>query len=449
VKLDRLGRSTRNLAPLFGRLDDAGIGLASLSETIDTTTSSGRFVRTMFGGIAELERDMITERTRSGVEARVRGGGWGGGDLAPYGFRVVGERSGARLEIDEAEAAVVREAAVLLVDRGLTTGQAADELNARGLLPRKAPRWSASNLRNVMWRGCWDGVWTFAKSGRSTYHRTPVEVSVPMLLDAERAAALREVLDATTRMRGKPHVHPLTGRLHCPRCGAPMTGLGRPGRSRRYRCSHGRASSRKPWCDAPYLPADAIDGAVWAKTLLMLSDPDALERAAEQVLASGADGRDTDPAERLDAAEAAVEKARRAVADATVRCARLGMDDDTTAEVVAALQLDYAAACRHRDAVIAAARARTVEADRLSSVAELAAVAAERLAAPSPELQRQVHDLLGTRVDVLTDGADGGTIDLRVSGLLAHDEVLSAVGSPRLTVTGSDTSLVNGATCPC
>ena len=74
AKLDRLGRSLRHLIDVMGELNGRGIGLKSLSEGIDTTTSGGRLVFHIFGAIAEFERALIIERTEAGLSsARARG----------------------------------------------------------------------------------------------------------------------------------------------------------------------------------------------------------------------------------------------------------------------------------------------------------------------------------------------------------------------------------------
>lgn len=73
-RLDRLGRSLRDLIDLVNRLESRGIGLRSLHESIDTTTSSGKLVFHVFGALAEFERNLIRERTQAGLTAaRARG----------------------------------------------------------------------------------------------------------------------------------------------------------------------------------------------------------------------------------------------------------------------------------------------------------------------------------------------------------------------------------------
>jgi DNA invertase Pin-like site-specific DNA recombinase len=73
-KLDRLGRSLKHLVLLVHEFIEKGIGLQSLNDPIDTTTSEGRLIFNIFASLAEFERDLISQRTRAGLQAaRARG----------------------------------------------------------------------------------------------------------------------------------------------------------------------------------------------------------------------------------------------------------------------------------------------------------------------------------------------------------------------------------------
>jgi len=73
-KLDRLGRSLKHLVELISMFIDKGIGFKSLNDNIDTTTAQGRLIFNIFASLAEFERDLISERTKAGLEAaRSRG----------------------------------------------------------------------------------------------------------------------------------------------------------------------------------------------------------------------------------------------------------------------------------------------------------------------------------------------------------------------------------------
>lgn len=73
-RLDRLGRSLRDLVDIVTTLNDRGAGLLSLHESIDTTTPTGRLTFHVFAALSEFEAALVAERTRAGIAAaRLRG----------------------------------------------------------------------------------------------------------------------------------------------------------------------------------------------------------------------------------------------------------------------------------------------------------------------------------------------------------------------------------------
>ncbi|WP_171378617.1 recombinase family protein [Enterococcus cecorum] len=66
-KIDRLGRSTKQLVNIASELEERGIHLVSIKESIDTTTSMGKLIFTILSAIAELEANYISERTKDAL----------------------------------------------------------------------------------------------------------------------------------------------------------------------------------------------------------------------------------------------------------------------------------------------------------------------------------------------------------------------------------------------
>jgi DNA invertase Pin-like site-specific DNA recombinase len=77
-KLDRLSRSLKDLLQLLERVEAAGAGFRSLTESVDTTTAAGRMLMQMLGSFAEYERAMVKERTAAGLAAARAEGRVGG-----------------------------------------------------------------------------------------------------------------------------------------------------------------------------------------------------------------------------------------------------------------------------------------------------------------------------------------------------------------------------------
>ena len=107
TRLDRLGRSLKELLETVENLKTKNIGLISLEERIDTTSAAGELIFHVFGAIAHFERRLISERTKDGIQAaRMRGKKLGRPPLDPE--TVVALQN--------------------LVEAGMTAGQAAKQL---------------------------------------------------------------------------------------------------------------------------------------------------------------------------------------------------------------------------------------------------------------------------------------------------------------------------------
>ena len=77
-RLDRFGRSLKDLVSKMGTLEEGGVDFVSLTEGIDTTTAQGRLTFHIFGALAEFERELARERTMAGLKAARERGNTGG-----------------------------------------------------------------------------------------------------------------------------------------------------------------------------------------------------------------------------------------------------------------------------------------------------------------------------------------------------------------------------------
>ncbi len=77
-KLDRLGRSVKDLIDLVGDLERRGVHFQSLTDSIDTSTPSGRFFFHVLASMAQMERELLIERTQAGLDAARTQGRMGG-----------------------------------------------------------------------------------------------------------------------------------------------------------------------------------------------------------------------------------------------------------------------------------------------------------------------------------------------------------------------------------
>jgi site-specific DNA recombinase len=143
--LDRLARKGSLGLQLYDAFENAGIVLAAVKERLDTSTPAGRMMRTMFLALAELERDIIVERTTAGRNARGKRDGDKGGSM-PYGY----VRMPHGVQIDPVAAHVVRDI-FQRRKRKQSLQTIADALNALQLpAPKRGAQWYPMTLSRIL-----------------------------------------------------------------------------------------------------------------------------------------------------------------------------------------------------------------------------------------------------------------------------------------------------------
>lgn len=130
AKLDRASRSAFDLLWLRREADRCGFELLVLDPELDTTTPAGRFQFTVMAGVAELERELIAQRTREGLAAK----------------RARGDRLGRPVQLDPAVRARVAE----LRAEGLSIAAVAAALNGEGHRQGNGAEWTKSAVQRVL-----------------------------------------------------------------------------------------------------------------------------------------------------------------------------------------------------------------------------------------------------------------------------------------------------------
>jgi len=275
------------------------------------------------GAVAEYERAVLGERFRRGKLQKAKAGHWIAGQ-APYGYRYVSARDAvpAHLEIDEAEAEVVRMLYRWLIDERTTVRQILKRLAAGPWRPRCGKRlWSNCVVHRILSDPVYSGtgyanrhLFVVPRKPRSTGPRagTPtcrqprpreewIPIPVPAIIDesthqdAKSQLALNSVLSFRNNTRNEYLLRCL---LTCRSCGLAMYGItsyGKPGRAvhRYYKC-HGKDTvARDRACRCMQTPAkvDELDAAVWGHVKALLEDPAALIARFEE-LARLSDSKD-------------------------------------------------------------------------------------------------------------------------------------------------------------
>ena len=258
---DRLGRSSRDLLNMYEEFERAGAAPVFLREKVDATTPVGRLLRTVLSAIAEFERDLTAQRTRSTLQARKRAGVYIGG-------RVLGYRrtTGEGLEVVEAEAAIVRR-----IFAEFLAGRAKIAI-ARGLQDDGVPtvradkagsKWYASTVTGILQNPAYAGLVRSEGELIAGGHDA--------ILDMETWTKAVELREGRVTYEGRPKgrravgAHLLTeGLLRC-HCGAPMTPETRRSDGHEYqtyRCSRGKTHPGD--CEQRTIRRERANSAIYA-----------------------------------------------------------------------------------------------------------------------------------------------------------------------------------------
>ena len=171
TRLDRVTRSLKDLIALMESLQQYNVKLVSLTESIDTTGPMGRFIINLLGSIAQLEREIDSERVSADMHHRALAGKWTGG-VVPLGYTTKGKLIRKFLEKGMSEDVAIKEANKIAPERGRlylvkqdaelikkiydlylecsSLRRVTHELNKRGIETPENKTWAATSIRRIL-----------------------------------------------------------------------------------------------------------------------------------------------------------------------------------------------------------------------------------------------------------------------------------------------------------
>jgi site-specific DNA recombinase len=219
-KLDRLARNMFGLNDLFQWAKTEGKTVVSITESLDLSTTVGVMVAQILAGVAQMELEAIQAR-QSGSQAHLRRmGRWPGGN-APYGYRVVRNGNGCKLDLDPDTAPVVGMIAGRILD-GNTMAAVCRELTSTGIPAPKGGKWQISTMRHLLRSPALRGHRVHKGQVVLGDDGQPVMFG-PELLDAETFQRLQAELKPGNGAGVRKNASPLSGLLLCDDCGLPLT----------------------------------------------------------------------------------------------------------------------------------------------------------------------------------------------------------------------------------
>lgn len=211
-KLDRLSRSLYDFAGLHKFFEEHNVGFCSVTQEINTSTSSGRMFLSILMAFSEFERSIVTERIRDKMDATRRKGEWVGGTVA-CGYKVENKK----LVVDPERAAVVRRVFARFIEIQ-SPKQIAYELNHDGILTNQGNPWTTGHIYRML------NNYTYI--GKIAYKGDVFDGKQERIITDEVWQRAQEILQSDSPVKdykGKMEtLAPLKGLLYCGHCGCRM-----------------------------------------------------------------------------------------------------------------------------------------------------------------------------------------------------------------------------------
>ena len=295
-KLDRLSRSLRDTLTIIEDVfQPAGITLVSVTESIDTSTPSGRMMLNLLASFAQLEREQDSDRVVMAHKHLARDCKYLGGHI-PLGYCIDADK---HFQLDPVTAPIVRRVFEMYLSR---SGYAPilEYINSFNLSGTRKTPFGKSDLKFLLKNEIYSGTYV-RRMGADPRHRITspetirVPGGVPALLTPEewqRVCALRSQSERASAIYNTRRVYPLSGLVYCASCGALMPlnygGKDRDGSVQRY-------YTCKAKCTRPARLEHIQDAVFSVVEQMAVSGPEAIA-AACAVANSYADAADEDHA---------------------------------------------------------------------------------------------------------------------------------------------------------
>ncbi|SHF47058.1 site-specific DNA recombinase [Desulforamulus putei DSM 12395] len=222
-RIDRFFRSVKDLLFVVDYLDKLGVSFRSVTEPFDTTNPIGKFMLSLLGSIAQLERDTFIERSMMGKIRRAEEG-YVVLSSPPYGYDYImpfesGRKSKSEkgyLVVNNDEAQVVKEIFLEYIKPDQSTITVAKYLAQKGYKTKRGGRWGGERVYSILTNTAYIGEWRYKD----------ISVSVPPIIDIDTFETAQKLLKERKNMihRVTPRDYLLRGLLRCKKCGKYMGG---------------------------------------------------------------------------------------------------------------------------------------------------------------------------------------------------------------------------------
>ena len=294
-KIDRLSRSLVNFAELQTEFEKYDVSFVSVTQEINTSTSSGRMMLNILMTFAQFEREVIAERIRDKLSASKKKGKYVGGML-PLGYR--GDSVNMKIVIEPEEAKIVRliydeylrtsspkEVQRLLVEKGI---RGREWVSKKGLRHGGRPL-SLAVIRDILQNPIYIGKLRYQGKVYDGEH----EGIIPVKL-WEQVQSTFKANSESCRQRSSRDLKPFAGLIYCGHCNAPMfvATVTKPnGRRYRYYICHVDEKRAHRECPLHRVPAETLEQLLLNRIAALLKTPTMLAKICKGELRRTLDTR--------------------------------------------------------------------------------------------------------------------------------------------------------------
>ncbi|HRK61736.1 MAG TPA: recombinase family protein [Candidatus Omnitrophota bacterium] len=294
-KLDRFFRNNRALLTVSEELEKSGIGIKSITEPFDTSNHLGKFILSLFGSLAQLERDTFMERSKMGRMRRAKEGYYSGSNPTKYGY--VYNPQTRKLDIHEKEAEGVRMAFKLYNEPDSSLLKVAKRLTELGYKTKLGKDFTTDVVHDIVTSSIYMGKWyanKYGHNGKLKPRDEWIEVAMPALINEKTFNVAQQLLNKRRNytVRNVKYQYLLQGLIKCGDCGNSVSGTADrqttikngkkygPYFKLYYRCTHfvKNLYRKTVSCKLRYIQAEKLEPLVWEQIERFLSDPSVVEK---------------------------------------------------------------------------------------------------------------------------------------------------------------------------
>ena len=273
-KIDRLSRSISDFADLSKKFDEWDVSFCSVTQEINTSTSSGRMMLNILMTFAQYEREIIAERIKDKMAASRKKGKWVGGTV-PFGYK----NENRHLVPEPDEAAIVPKIFAHYLRCG-SVYQVVDWLNEQGIKTKKGKDFSAAIIYRML------NNYTY--KGEVEYKGEIYAGEHDRLVDDELWEGVQQTLKLQDRCKGKREKRkfdaPLKGLLRCGHCGGSLgaTYTKKNGNTYAYYACISHTKHSKTKCPIKRLPAGDLEAVVIEQIGIVFRTPTFIAQVSNQ-----------------------------------------------------------------------------------------------------------------------------------------------------------------------